>query len=135
MAVFNQLSGINNGMDIPVKNYGGSDIAMGSALKIDTGNVPDTNKAIGVVVTTSDVGCIGFAVATIKAGGHGLMRSGGVAVGIAGAAITVGVPVMAAASGKVVTQTAALCQIGYALSKADVDTDAIQVLIAPAKNA
>ncbi len=135
MAVINQLSGIGIGMDIPVKNYTGADIAAGTALKIDTGNVPDTNKAIGVVQTTSDVGCVGFALTPLKAGGHGLMRSGGVAIGIAGAAITVGVPVMSNASGKVVTQTAALAQIGYALSRADVDTDAIQVLIAPAKNA
>lgn len=137
MAVINQLSGVStsNGMDLIVKNYTGADIPVGTAVKVDTGNVPGTNLPLGVVQTTSDQLCIGFALSTIPAGKTAAIRCGGVAVGIAGAAVTVGVPVMSNSSGQVVAQTAGLYQIGYALSAGTVATDQIMVLIAPAKNA
>lgn len=137
MAVINQLSGVStsNGMDLPFKNYSGADIPAGTALICDSSNAPGTNTPGGVLTTADSTKCIGFALTVLKAGGMGMVRCGGLAVAIAGAAITYGVPVMTNSSGQVVTQTSGLTQIGIAMSAATASTDQVLVLIAPAKNA
>lgn len=137
MAQINQLAGVStsNGLDWTFKNYTGSDIPAGTAVKIDTGNLGDTNKPQGVIQTTDDTLCIGICLTSIPAGKTGSVRLGGAAVAIAGAAITCGVHVMSNSSGQVVAQTAGKYAIGWALTKADVATDAVLVMVYPAKNA
>lgn len=137
MAVINEMSGTStsNGMDLPFKNYGVSDIAAGLAVKLDTSNVGDTNTPQGVILTASDAGAIGFALTVLKAGGIGMVRCGGTAVAVAKASFNPGVVLMTNSEGKVLTQTSGLCQIGYAMTKPTADGDSCVVLIAPAKNA
>lgn len=135
MAVFEQQSGSAvDGGDLPFKNYGGSAIGAGLAVKLDTGNVPSGTNPAGVVVTTSDVGAIGVTLESIPAGKMGRVRCYGVAAATAGGTITVGQYVMSAASGNVVAQTAGLYGLGYALSGA-ANTEIVRVLLAVAKNA
>jgi len=135
MAQINQLGGIAvAGGDIPVKNYGGSDIADGLAVKYDTSNPPGTNTPAGVVITSSDANPIGFALGTIPAGKMGLVRRLGRAVGTASATIHVGDVLMTDSAGKVLPQTAGKYQIGIAASEA-VNADKVAVDISIAKDA
>jgi hypothetical protein len=138
MAVFYQLSGTStsNGTEMTFKNYTGSDIPAGTAVKCDTSNPPSNTAIAGVVQTSSDVGCIGICLTTLPAGKTGIVRLvGPTVVAIAGAAITYGVVVMANSSGQVVLQTSAKQQIGIALSTATVSTDAVVIMLASAINA
>lgn len=130
MANFDQKSSIHL-LDIDFKNYTGSDIAAGIAVKIDTtaGNVD------GVVQTTDDTLSIGITMEVIKAGAFGRVRVYGVAVATAGGTVTVGKPVMTDSAGKVVDQTAGKYQIGYALDGTTSANDQIRVLLSIAKNA
>jgi Uncharacterized conserved protein (DUF2190) len=135
MAVFEQQTGSQvDGGDLPFKNYGGSAIAAGLAVKLDTGTVPSGTNPAGVVVTTSSVGAIGVTMESIPAGKMGRVRCYGVAPATAGGTIAVGDYVMAANTGVVVTQTAGLFGLGYALSGA-ASTETVRVLLALAKNA
>jgi predicted RecA/RadA family phage recombinase len=136
MAVFEQVAGSAvDGGDIYFKNYGGSAIPAFTAVKIDSSNATSATAPPGVVQTTDDTNAIGFALESIPAGKSGRVRCYGVAVAIAGAAITVGTYVMTNSSGQVVAQTAGKFGIGYAIRTASASTENVPVLIMAAKNA
>lgn len=132
MPQINQLGGVQL-LDLPVKNFTGSDIPDGTALIFDVANLATSNLPAGVVTSTGTTG-IGFASGVIPTGKTGLMRVYGIAVAIAGGTINPNDVLMTNASGQVVTQTAAAPQVGYCLSAA-VATDKVQVLISRSKNA
>jgi hypothetical protein len=135
MAQINQLGGIAvAGGDIPVKNYGGSDIAAGLVVKYDTSNPGGTNLPRGVVITSNDTLAMGVTVTVIPAGKTGLVRTLGQAIGTASATIHVGQVLMSDSAGKVLPQTAAKTQIGIATSEA-LNGDFVAIDIARAANA
>jgi hypothetical protein len=134
MAQINQLGGIAvNGGDIPVKNYGGSDIAAGLVVKYDTTNPGGTNLPRGVVITSDDTLAMGITVTVIPAGKMGLVRTLGQGIATASATIHVGQVLMSDAAGKVLPQTVTKYQIGIAASEA-LNGDFVAVDIARAKN-
>lgn len=136
MPQINQLTSVNIGYDLPFKNYGGSDIAEGLAVKYDTGNLPGSGVAPGVVITSDDTLVIGVAVSTIPAGKIGMVRMGGRAIGISSAAaLTVGTVLMTDAAGKVLAQTAGKYQIGTCASTVTAANDRVAIDICRAKNA
>lgn len=136
MAQINQLSAIPvSGGDLTVKNYGGSDIAVKRVVKFDTVNTPGGagSNPIGVVLTSSDVGAIGISLTTIPTLKLGQIRLLGAAVAVASATVHIGDPLKSDATGKVLPQTAATYQIGFAMSEA-ANTEDVLVWLAPAKN-
>jgi hypothetical protein len=135
MAQINQLAGIAiAGGDITVKNYGGTDIAAGLAVKYDTANPGGSGIPRGVVITASDVAAMGVTVTVIPAGKTGLVRTMGQAVATASGTLHVGDIVMTDSAGKVLAQTAGKYQLGIAASEA-ITADPVLVDIARAKNA
>ena len=133
MAQVNQLAATYL-LDVPVHNYGGSDLAEGSAVILDTSNTGGANTAVGVTLPASDAKVIGILPSTIPAGKSGVVRVQGIANAIAGGTLHVGDVVMGNSAGKVVAQTAGLQQIGYCWSEA-VNNDRVLVLIDRSKNA
>lgn len=138
MAQLNQVAGTYL-LDLPVHNYGGSQLNAGSAVIMDTGNVGGANTAPGVVLPASDVKGIGFLVDNIPAGRSGRLRVQGVAMGLptVGVSFNPGDPLMCDASGFVLPQTAGKYQIGIAWSAivTGVAGDTCLVLVDRAKNA
>jgi len=133
MAQVNQLAATYL-LDVPVHNYGGSDLAEGVAVILDTTNTGGANTAPGVMLPASSAKSIGFLPSAIPAGKSGVMRVYGIASGIASATVHVGDVLMVDTAGKVLPQTAGLHQIGIAFSEA-VANDRVLVLIERAKNA
>lgn len=129
----NKQVGSAPNLTLVCKNTSGSDIAEGIAVMLDT----YVSGQISVKMTASDVGAIGVALEPIANGKFGRVVVGGVVSCVASATITSAggtAVVMTDAAGKVLPQTAAKYQLGYALQDA-VNTDRVDVLIAPAKNA
>ena len=133
MAQVNQLGAIHL-LDISVHNYGGSDLAEGVAVILDTSNPGTATTMPGVTLPASDAKAFGILPAKIPAGKDGYCRVYGVAVGTATGTLHVGDYVMTDSAGGVKAQTAGLYTLGMALSEA-VNGDRVQVLIDRAKNA
>jgi hypothetical protein len=134
MAQINQLGRVP-GIELPVKNYGVSDIAAGLAVIIDTTNTPaGSGTPMGVTLPASDAAAFGILVTTAVAGRMANVQLSGVAIGVASATIHVGDVLMTDSAGKLLPQTAGKFQIGVAMSEA-VSTDNVAVLISRAKNA
>lgn len=121
-------------LDVPVHNYGVSDLAEGSAVILDTSNTGGANTAVGVKLPASDVNPVGILPTAIPAGKSGVVRVYGVASGIASGTVHVGDPLMTDSAGKVLAQTAGKFQIGICWSEA-VANDRVLVLLDRAKNA
>jgi hypothetical protein len=136
-----QLGSIYGGVDLPCKNYGGSDIGPGLGVLIDTGNLAGPDAAPGVVLPTNSggvVGTLGITVETIYAGKVGRVRVAGAYPVVAHGSVTAGTYVQlsdtTAHLGQVKTCLSATEQIGQALNGAS-DGDPVLVLICKAKNA
>lgn len=125
-----------HGGDLPVTNYGETDIPAGVAVKLDT---TDGNYLGVLPLTTNDAGK-GFAVTLdiIKAGRPGRVRAAGAALMTAKGALEAGVAVKACVTTDYLGQAeacgAAAAQIGYTLTKA-ADGAEVLVWLDRAKNA
>ena len=128
MSLPNQLVG-KNIQSITVYNGSGSVIPYATALALDATYPPQTYGAPGVKTTTGVTDSVGFALTAIPAGGYGSMQVGGLAVAIAGAAITFGttLAVMTTNAGKVIAKTAGNRSIGVPYSSVAGDTEYVLV--------
>lgn len=122
------------GGDLPVKNYGGSDIAAGKVVKADTSNPASGSDLPGVAVATGTTGVLGIAVETIPAGGTGRVRFLGAYPTTADGSITYGGFVEGASGGKAKALESGARAFGIALSTAS-DGEPVLVWMAPANNA
>jgi precorrin-4 methylase len=132
MAQIKQI-GTNPVLTLPCKNTSGSDLAEGIVVMLDT----YVAGQYSVKLTASDVGAMGVTAEAIANGKIGRVIVAGVASCTASATITSAggtAVVMADSAGKVLPQTAAKYQVGFALQDA-VSTDRVAVLLAFAKNA
>lgn len=142
MADFNQSGGIFvPGGDIPVRNYGVTDIPANTAVLWDTSNVGDAQHAPGVVIPTaaqSVAETAGITHTVIPAGGSGTLRRLGVEFATAGVTIALGdfllVSSVASHLGQVTNVDAgSLVVLGQAYSSG-VAGDPIKVLLGIHKN-
>lgn len=138
MAVINQLAGVYC-LDLPVHNYGGSQLNAGVAVILDQSNPPTSNTGVGVTLPASDAKSFGVLVENIPAGKAGRVRVLGVAVAIptVGQSFNVGDPLMTDASGFVKPCGAGNYQLGVALSQVStaVSGDTCLIFLDRAKNA
>lgn len=123
-----------------VKNTdGANDLVAGDMCKLDTANPISATNAFICVVRAGATGdkCVFPVLDNIPKTKTGRVACapGSVVRVVAGAAITLGDPLMCTTVGQVIAQTAALPQVGYALSSAAGISDQILMLFAPAKNA
>lgn len=130
MSLPNQLVG-KNIQSVTCYNGSGSDIPYGTAVALDATYPPQTYNAPGVKTTTGATDGIGTALTAIPAGGYGSVQVGGLAVCIAGAAITFGttLAVMTNNAGKVVAKTAGNRSLGVPFSSVAGDGEYVVVLL------
>lgn len=131
-------SSLPSEQDIACKNTDVVAIAAGDVVKSDATNVVSgTQPVIGVLQgTVAAVNLVGVALEAIAVGKTGRVRPlGPVVQVVASAAITAGVHVAAAASGKVAAQTAGQTQLGLSLTAAAANLDKVLVMLTGAKNA
>jgi Uncharacterized conserved protein (DUF2190) len=132
MVQFNQLGAPSNTpYETTVKNYGGSDIASGVVVSLDTSNIQGPNGTPpGVALPASGaVPVFGVTLGVIAAGKTGRVRCSGFTVATAGAALnTVGVTVMATSAGKVIAWTTTNVPCGHTVSQATADTESVLVM-------
>lgn len=125
MADINQSGGIFvPGQDIPVRNYGGTDIPANTGVLWDTANAGGSQLAPGVVVPSSNGGSVartaGITHTVIPAGGSGLLRVGGTewATASSAGAITIGDPLyissLTGSFGQLTNVGTAIVQVGWA---------------------
>lgn len=77
MAIHFQMGGTPSYTDFPFHNYGGSDIAAGSAVAVDSTNVVDGASKDGVgcmLPASAGDPVVGVTLETIKAGARGTVR-------------------------------------------------------------
>lgn len=142
MTIYAQLAGTPSYTDFPVVNLGGSDIAAGSPLAVDSSvAISVSNFAGGVgVKTPASSGDAVFAVAleTLVAGKAGKARFAGpvaVVTASSGGGITAGTFVEASSTaGYVLTQTSGKATIGLALTTAAA-SEQLLIMLAVANNA
>lgn len=132
--------GSDYGLDIPCKNYGGTDIPAGRVVLLDTSNVAGADAATGVVLPTASggvAGTLGITVEILYAGKVGRVRVAGMFPVIANGSITAGNYVQAsdttAKLGYVKALVADTEQIGQALDTV-ADGETCRVLICKAAN-
>jgi len=138
MARYDQFAGTYL-LDLPVHNYGGSTLAEGVAVILDTANPATSVGAAGVVLPADATKPIGFLPSAIPAGKSGVVRVQGVAVAnpTVGVTFTPGTPLMVDTTGSVLAQTATNYQVGIAWTgvATAVAGDKVLVLVDRAKNA
>lgn len=143
MAIFFQYAQTPLPTDIPVHNYGSTDIPANRALALDATNyvgASATVTGIGVMLPiTADRLCVGVSITTIPAGGSGIMRPAGpIAECKADGAVTVDTCVCSSGDsgdeGFVKTAASGKPQLGIALTTA-ADEDPVLVMICSARNA
>jgi hypothetical protein len=133
---YNQFSAAAvSGGDLTFKNNGGTDIAAGLGVLIDSSNDR------GILLPTASggvVGTIGVTLDAIPAGKTGRVRVYGTAVCTSHGAVTRGTILQisdtTAHLGQVKTCGAGVAQLGVALNSAD-DANPVEVLLFLAKNA
>jgi hypothetical protein len=130
MSLPNQLVG-KNIQSTTCYNNSASAIPYATAVALDSGAPPQTYGAPGVKTTTGATDGIGFALTAIPAYGFGSVQIAGLAVAIAGAAVTFGtdLAVKTDNAGKVVAKTAGTRSIGVPFSSAAGDGEYIVVQI------
>jgi hypothetical protein len=143
MAIQDQLANLPLDSDEAFFNYGGTDIAAGQVVAIDTSNVvgDGTHTLPGIVLPTTggnptlSLG-ITMEVAKANAAFPCRVRTEGVAVCTAQGAITAGATVDASATtaGMAAAHTAGKASLGFARSTA-ADGDPVMVYICPSLNA
>lgn len=140
MAIVNQFATTPSYADLPFKNTGGSTLAAGTPVKVDSANaISASNLAAGVGVVgpaaDGDV-CFGVCLEAIAAGAAGRVRTAGTVISVADGSVTAGTFVMASATaGKFVkTQGAGTPAVGVAMSTA-ADGEDVLVLLAVSHNA
>lgn len=124
---------------VAVKNTDGTnDLNAGDLVKLDTANpLSATNPFICVVRANATTDTPAFAMLDNcpRTKTARMAVPGPIIRVVAGAAITMAVPVMATTSGQVIAQTAGLAQCGYAFTPAAALGDQILMLVTIGKNA
>jgi hypothetical protein len=141
MSLFLQLAQTPSPFDIPVRNYGNTDIPANTAVVLDTTNYVNAatlDDGIGVMLPATGVAgplAIGITMETLKAGGSAgrLRPAAPTAFGVAHNTVNVGSVVdaenVAAHEGQIVAHVAGKPQLGIALTQA-ADGDNVLVLLA-----
>lgn len=117
---------------VPCKNTSGSDIASNIGVIADT--YVAGQFSVKLPTGSGTAFPLGITMEAIANGKVGRVMFQGIASCVAAGTITAGGPVMLDSAGKVIAQTTGLYQAGVALQDC-VTTDAVNVFLAPAKNA
>lgn len=126
-----QWASTPNPSDLPVRNYGLTDIPQFTVVKLDTGNlVNGTNETTGIVQAGSGDRPLGVTVEDIPAGKQGRLRTQGWIPVTAEAAVSAGAQVIPGFQGDVKTQGGTSPALGVALDTAAALGDTIRVQIA-----
>jgi predicted RecA/RadA family phage recombinase len=121
--------------DLPVRNYGGSDIPAFSVVKLDTGNVlSGPNESVGVALAGTGDYPYGVTVEPIPAGKQGRARCEGIVPVTADKAISAGAIVRAGFSGDVTDRSAGNNQLGQAITASAALGDTLLCKLAIAAN-